>query len=116
LTGSVSFFSRFRSIRNAPDPANRAAGGVLQLGPLLSSPLPAYPADAQRKQIQGVVELDVFVAADGSVQEVHFIKGPADLADAALDAVRGWHYGSTVLGGRPVETEQSIFLTFKLAK
>jgi TonB family protein len=116
LTGSVSFFSRFRSIRNAPDPANRAAGGVLQLGPLLSSPLPAYPADAQRKQIQGVVELDVFVAADGSVQEVHFIKGPAELADAALDAVRGWHYGSTVLGGRPVETEQSIFLTFKLAK
>jgi|HubBroStandDraft_2_1064218.scaffolds.fasta_scaffold00232_8 TonB family protein len=116
LTGSVSFSSRFRSIRNAPDPANRAAGGVLQLGPLLSSPLPAYPADAQRKQIQGLVELDVFVAADGSVQEVHFIKGPADLADAALDAVRGWHYGSTVLGGRPVETEQSIFITFKLAK
>jgi TonB family protein len=116
LTGSVSFFSRFRSIRNAPDPTNRGAGGVLQLGPLLSSPLPAYPADAQRKQIQGVVELDVFVGADGSVQEVHFIKGPAELADAALDAVRGWHYGSTVLGGRPVETEQSIFLTFKLGK
>jgi periplasmic protein TonB len=117
LTGSVSFFCRFRAIRNAPDPANRAAGaGVLQLGPLLSSPLPAYPADAERKQIQGVVELDVFVAADGSVQEVHFIKGPAELADAALDAVRSWHYGSTVLGGRPVETEQSIFLTFKLGK
>jgi protein TonB len=116
LTGSVSFFSRFRSIRNAPDPTNRGAGSVLQLGPLLSSPLPAYPADAQRKQIQGVVELDVFVGADGNVQEVHFIKGPAELADAALDAVRGWHYGSTVLGGRPVETEQSIFLTFKLGK
>ncbi|MGB8321753.1 MAG: TonB family protein, partial [Candidatus Acidiferrum sp.] len=116
LTGSVSFFSRFRSIRNAPDPTDRGAGSVLQFGPLLSSPLPAYPADAQRKEIQGVVELDVFVGADGNVQDVHFIKGPAELADAALDAVRGWHYGSTVLGGRPVETEQSIFLTFRLGK
>jgi TonB family protein len=118
LVGSVSFFSRFRSIRNSGDSANPSSGsgGVLQIGPLLSSPLPAYPADAQHKQIQGLVELDVMVAADGSVQSVRFVSGPAELSDVAMNAVRGWHYGSTVLGGHPVAVEQSVFFTFKLSK
>jgi periplasmic protein TonB len=110
--GTVSFFSRFRSIRNMEG----SAGGVLQIGPLLTSPLPTYPVEARRKQVQGIVELLAVVAADGNVETVQFIKGPADLADAALDAARQWHYGSTVLGGRPVASEQSIYFTFKLAK
>lgn len=118
LVGSVSFFSRFRSIRNSGDSANPSSGsgGVLQIGPLLSSPLPAYPADEQQKQIQGLIELDVMVAADGSVQSVRFVSGPAELSDVAMNAVRGWHYGSTVLGGHPVAVEQSVFFTFKLSK
>lgn len=118
MVGSVSFFSRFRSIRNSGDSANPSSGsgGVLQIGPLLSSPLPAYPADAQQKLIQGLVELDVMVAADGSVQSVRFVSGPAELSDVAMNAVRGWHYGSTVLGGHPVAVEQSVFFTFKLSK
>jgi TonB family protein len=88
----------------------------LQIGPLLSSPLPAYPADAQQKLIQGLVELDVMVAANGSVQSVRFVSGPAELSDVAMNAVRAWHYGSTVLGGHPVAVEQSLFFTFKLSK
>jgi periplasmic protein TonB len=114
--GSISFFLRFRAIRNPGDSSNRPAGGVLQIGPLLSSSLPAYPVDAQRRQIQGLVELDVMVGSEGNVQSVHLVKGPAELAAVAMSAVRDWHYGPTVLGGHPVATEQSIFFTFKLGK
>jgi TonB family protein len=118
LAGSVSFFSRFRSIRAPADSGVAAAAstGVLQLGPLLSSPVPSYPPEALRQQVQGVVELDVFLGVDGKVQSVHLVKGPAELAAAAMGAVRAWRYGQTVVGGRPMETEQSIFFTFKLSK
>lgn len=113
--GTVTHFSRFRSIRNG-EGASGSGNGTLQLGPVLSSPVPDYPAEARRKQIQGVVELLAIVGADGNVETVQFIKGPAELADLALDAARQWRYGSTVLDGRPVATEQSIYFTFKIAK
>jgi protein TonB len=86
------------------------------MGALQSSPLPAYPPEALRQSIQGLVELDVFIGTDGNVQTVHLVRGPAELAAAAMTAVRGWHYSQTALGGRPVETEQSVYLTFKLGK
>jgi TonB family protein len=112
---SVSVFSRFRAIRNTSDAA-RPAGSDLQIGHLKSGPTPPYPIEAQRQQIQGTVELDVLVGADGSILTVHLVKGPPELASVAMSTVRSWQYGQTTLGGRPVETDQSIYFTFKLTK
>jgi TonB family protein len=112
---SVSVFSRFRAIRTASD-ATRPAGSDLQIGRLKSGPAPPYPTEAQRQQIQGIVELEVLVGADGSILTVHLVKGPPELASAAMGTVRSWQYGQTTLGGHPVETDQSIYFTFKLAK
>lgn len=89
---------------------------MLQIGALASSPVPAYPPEALRQQIQGLVELDVSVAADGTVQSVHLVRGPAELAVVAMNAVRGWRYSPTMLGGKAVEAQQSVFFTFKLGK
>jgi protein TonB len=83
---------------------------------LKSGPAPPYPIEAQRQQIQGTVELDVLVGADGNILTVHLVKGPPELASAAMGAVRSWQYGQTTLGGHPVETDQSIYFTFKLTK
>jgi TonB family protein len=119
LVGTVSFFSRFRAIRGGGDVLNGGppnAGGMLQIGAMASSPVPAYPPEALRQQIQGLVELDVFVGTDGTVQSVHLVRGPAELAAVAMSAVRGWRYSPTVLGGKPVEAQQSVFFTFKLGK
>ena len=112
---SVSVFSRFRAIRSTSDAA-RPAGSDLQIGRLKSGPAPPYPIEAQRQQIQGTVELDVLVSADGSILTVHLVKGPPELASVAMGTVRSWRYGQTTLGGRPVETDQSIYFTFKLTK
>jgi TonB family protein len=112
---TVSVFSRFRAIRTSSD-APRPSGSDLQIGRLKSGPAPPYPIEAQRQQIQGTVELDVLVGADGNILTVHLVKGPPELASVAMGAVRSWQYGQTTLGGRPVETDQSIYFTFKLTK
>jgi len=112
---TVSVFSRFRAIRNTSD-APRPAGSDLQIGRLKSGPVPSYPIEAQRQQIQGMVELEVLVGADGSILSVHLVKGPPELASVAMGTVRSWQYGQTTLGGHPVETDQSIYFTFKLTK
>lgn len=67
-------------------------------------------------QIQGTVELEVLVGADGNILSVHLVKGPPELAGVAMGTVRSWQYGQTTLGGHPVETDQSIYFTFKLTK
>jgi outer membrane biosynthesis protein TonB len=112
---SVSVFSRFRAIRTTSDAA-RPAGSDLQIGRLKSGPVPPYPIEAQRQQIQGIVELEVLVGADGNILTVHLVKGPPELASVAMGTVRSWQYGQTTLGGHPVETDQSIYFTFKLTK
>jgi c-di-GMP-binding flagellar brake protein YcgR/outer membrane biosynthesis protein TonB len=112
---SVSVFSRFRAIRTTSD-SPRPAGSDLQIGRLKSGPAPPYPIEAQRQQIQGIVELEVLVGADGNILTVHLVKGPPELASVAMGAVRSWQYGQTTLGGHPVETDQSIYFTFKLTK
>jgi TonB family protein len=114
LVPSVSFFSRFRSIRASSDGAKLSASGELQIGSLRSNPAPDYPAEARQRQVQGMVELDVMVGSSGEVQSVRLVKGPAELARAATQAVRGWQFAPTLLGGHPVETEQSVIFTFKL--
>jgi len=112
---SVSVFSRFRAIRTPADAA-RPTGSDLQIGRLKSGPAPPYPTEALRQQIQGIVELEVLVGADGSILTVHLVKGPPELASVAMGTVRSWQYGQTTLGGHPVETDQSIYFTFKLTK
>ena len=112
---SVLVFSRFRSIRTTADAA-RPAGSDLQIGRLKSGTAPPYPTEAQRQQIQGIVELEVLVGADGNILTVHLVKGPPELASVAMGTVRSWQFGQTTLGGHPVETDQSIYFTFKLTK
>jgi TonB family protein len=112
---TVSVFSRFRAIRTTSDAA-RPAGSDLQIGRLKSGQAPPYPVEAQRQQIQGTVELEVLVGADGNILTVHLVKGPPELASVAMSTVRSWQYGQTTLGGHPVETDQSIYFTFKLTK
>jgi TonB family protein len=113
--GSVSFFLRFRTIRTGSGSSlPAAANGLLQIGSLRSNPMPAYPVEAQRQQVQGFVELDVMVGSAGEVQSVRLVKGPPELAGAAQSAVSSWQFAPTLLGGHPVETEQSVIFTFKV--
>ena len=75
---------------------------------------PDYPALALKQKIAGSVTLEATVADTGNVRSVSVVSGPAQLAQAAQDAVRQWKYRPAVLDGKTVETQKQITIVFKL--
>jgi TonB family protein len=69
----------------------------------LTAPPPAYPYSAKLEHVQGDVELDILVSADGAVRAVRVTNAPrADLAAAAVEAVRKRTFTPAMLNGKPV--------------
>lgn len=74
---------------------------------------PDYPAKAAAAKIEGPVVLSVTVGQDGSVLEVGPVKcGQAVLEQAAIAAVKKWHYKQPVLHGQPVEVQGDVVVDF----
>jgi TonB family protein len=91
-------------------------GGNVQSTKLISQPRPAYPAVAKQARIQGVVKLDTFIAADGTVQNINVISGHPLLVPAAMEAVKQWIYQPTLLNGNPVPVETEVDVNFTLSQ
>jgi TonB family protein len=72
---------------------------------------PAYPESAKARGIEGDVELDVLVTAAGEVTDVKVVKGPGELIEASVSAVRQWRYAPAGTG-----TRMTLTLRFMLAK
>jgi TonB family protein len=87
----------------------------LQLGHLLSRVEPIYPEEAKQQGIQGTVRLHAIIDRQGAVQNLQSLDGSPVLAAAAMNAVRQWRYTETLLGGRSVETEEDVAITFRLS-
>ena len=66
---------------------------------------PDYPIQARQKRIEGWVDIQFTVAADGSVRNPIVIAAePKAIFDrAALQAVKGWKYNPKIEDGKPVE-------------
>jgi TonB family protein len=75
---------------------------------------PAYPPEAQKQQIEGVVKIHQVIGTDGRVRNVNLLSGPPLLVTAALEAARYWRYLPALLNGQPVETEQDVEIEFRL--
>jgi TonB family protein len=107
----------YPSIRMPRDKSSQKASSArsLQIGRVISRLEPVYPEEAKSQGIVGTVTLHVVVGRDGSVQSVEPMSGSGLLAKAAISAVREWRYAQTLLGGQPVETEQDIVVTFRVA-
>ena len=74
---------------------------------------PVYPEAAQQRGVPGVVVLNVVIAADGSVHELHPASGPPELTAAALDAVKWWRFQPYKVNGQPVEVDTTIAVEFR---
>jgi len=88
--------------------------GVLKPGVLIRRVEPFYPAEAQQKQIEGVVRLRAMVGPEGDVRSVEVESGPAMLVDSAEDAVRQWRYTPTLLDGKPIDSIYNVTIDFRL--
>ena len=72
-----------------------------------------YPAAALPQHLEGNVILQVWVAKDGSVQDVKLMKGYIQLGRAAVDAVRQWRFKPYTPDGKPINFQTSITVSFK---
>jgi protein TonB len=75
---------------------------------------PAYPPAARSAGIEGTVVVSYVVGENGSVTEARVVRGPPELADACLQAVRGWRFSPAMSDGRPVAVKRSARFPFKL--
>jgi TonB family protein len=77
----------------------------------LYAPQPELPRLARQAHVQGAVTLNIIANAEGKVIEVNYVKGPAMLAQAAIDAVRNWIIKGTHEGA-PVTFQISVEVNF----
>jgi len=77
---------------------------------------PRYPSAAQRKGIDGWVELEFTVATDGTVKDLAVFRAePADaFDDAAIKAVSQWRYRPILRDGRAIEQRARLRVRFAL--
>jgi TonB family protein len=59
---------------------------------LLAHAAPMYPTLARNMALRGIVKVDAFVAPDGTVKATEIKGGHPILAQAAINAVRGWRW------------------------
>jgi protein TonB len=77
---------------------------------------PDYPPDAERRGIEGAVDVSFTVDPEGKVTDIIVIHSePSDIFDrAAATAVRRWRYEPKLMSGTPVEEHMQVRVEFKL--
>jgi len=75
---------------------------------------PVYPATAKSARIEGSVILDVLIGKEGVPEHISVEKGPHELQQSALDAVRQWRWQPYLLNGDPIDVETTVTVTFTL--
>jgi Gram-negative bacterial TonB protein C-terminal len=70
-----------------------------------------YPV-APDESVSGKVRLEIVIAANGLVKQIHLLSGKLPLAEAAAQAVRLWHYGSFQGTDGTTERETSVTVSF----
>lgn len=102
---------------SSPEVSNQpAASSMGHIDPcqLIHSVQPVYPSEAKRLHVEGDVQLRVVVSVEGIVTSVGLVSGPPLLVPAAIDAARGFRYKPAMLNGKPIETVQTIAMSFDL--
>jgi TonB family protein len=70
-----------------------------------------YPV-APNPNLVGKVALKAVVGSDGTVKEVEVLSGDRTLAAAAVRAVKLWRYAPAQVGGRTVEAQTRVTISF----
>ena len=73
------------------------------------------PLLTKSMKVRGSVVLQAMVSADGMIEDLRVLSGPAALASAAREAVRQWRFKPYVENGHAVETQAKITVNFVIA-
>jgi protein TonB len=102
----------------APEPAAQGGGSAVSAKPRYrTNPTPDYPIPSKRRREEGIVLLNVQVAADGTPAAVSLNRscGHPLLDRAALDAVRRWTFEPACAAGVPISSLVVVPVRFSLA-
>lgn len=81
----------------------------------IKTPEPLYPPSASQSRIMGDNFVRFTVAKDGSVSDVHLLRGSIQsMDDATLEAVRGWRFKPAMCGTEPVASELTVSVSFRV--
>jgi protein TonB len=75
---------------------------------------PEYPAMAKQLHLEGAVELEAHIGANGAVEEVKPLTGNAILMNAAVAAVKRWKFTPFTADGKPARAVTEMSFKFKL--
>jgi periplasmic protein TonB len=92
--------------------------GALARPGYLRNPEPAYPVEARRRRLEGLVLLEVRVSTQGRAVEIAVKQssGYPVLDDAARAAVRTWEFEPARLGTLAIESRIEIPVCFSLSR
>jgi len=76
---------------------------------------PIYPEAAKDARLQGRVVIDGAVVPDGTLRHLRVVSGDPLLAQAAIDAIKGWRY-RTASGRGKKQSDTRITVNFVLAE
>lgn len=96
---------------NAVEHERLSSAGVPELRQTVET---TYPLLGQHTRVQGSVVLQAVVGADGAIENLRVLSGPAVLATAAEQAVRQWRFKPYMQNGQPVETKARITVNFTI--
>jgi TonB family protein len=96
---------------NAAGRERLASVAVPELRQTIDSNLPLL---GQHSKVQGSVVLQAVVGADGNIENLRVVSGPAILSAAAQQAVRQWRFKPYLQNGQPVETKARITVNFSI--
>jgi len=114
------YCQEFEAARKAapplPTPPVASTDPVINPRPVCTVP-PHFPPDAEAKRVEGWVDMEFTVTADGTVADprvVHEEPAGFGFGDAALNVIPNWTFPPKVVDGAPVPFPAKFRLSFKL--
>ena len=98
----------------APPPLYKP-GGDVKAPLVLHRVTPLYPEVARRMRLNGFVILECIIDQTGHIRDAHVVRSSfAAFEQPALDAVYQWQFAPGTLGGRPVDVQFDLKVTFQV--
>jgi len=101
----------------ATRPDKLRIGGEAAQANLIKKIQPLYPPAAKAARLQGQVQLETVISAEGVPQDIRVVSSPSDdLSQSALEAVRQWRYSPTLLNGEPIPVVTTVIVNYTLSQ
>jgi periplasmic protein TonB len=104
-----------------PGSGGGTGGGAFRVGGDVSAPVlvskvePEYSEEARKAKFSGAVLLSLVVDSNGVPRDIHVVRQLGlGLDEKAIEAVMKWRFRPGMKGGRPVATQATVEVTFRL--